>query len=270
MLLFFANSTKSSLTESVTFLFNARLCTEYVNSSVRCERMVIHLYLLTFHLMMDEKELYEKWKRTVEMLKAEGIIKSEKVERAFLKCPRYLFVEDRYKKYAHVDEPLPIPAGQTISAPHMVAIMLEIADLKPGMNVLEVGTGSGWNAALIAEIVKGDVYSIERIPELVEFAKRNLERAGVKNVHVILGDGSKGFPPKSPYDAIIVTAGAPEIPKPLVEQLKPGGKLIIPVGSYHLWQELLEVIKREDGSIKIKNHGGVAFVPLIGEHGWRE
>ncbi|NJE53907.1 protein-L-isoaspartate(D-aspartate) O-methyltransferase [Thermococcus sp. 21S9] len=210
------------------------------------------------------------WRRTVENLVREGIIRSEAVKRAFLKYPRYLFVEDKYRKYAHLDEPLPIPAGQTISAPHMVAIMLELAELKPGMNVLEIGTGSGWNASLIAELVKTDVYTIERIPELVEFARRNLERAGVKNVHVIPGDGTLGFPPKAPYDRIIVTAGAPDIPKPLVEQLKPGGKLIIPVGSYHLWQDLLEVIKLEDGSIKVKNHGGVAFVPLIGEHGWRE
>jgi len=214
--------------------------------------------------------LDELWRRTVENLVREGIIRSEAVRRAFLKYPRYLFVEEKYRKYAHLDEPLPIPAGQTVSAPHMVAIMLELAELKPGMSVLEIGTGSGWNASLISELVKTDVYTVERIPELVEFARRNLERAGVKNVHVIPGDGTLGFPPKAPYDRIIVTAGAPDIPKPLVEQLKPGGKLIIPVGSYHLWQDLLEVIKLEDGSIKVKNHGGVAFVPLIGEHGWRE
>ena len=220
--------------------------------------------------MIDENELRRLWKRTVENLVREGIIKSEAVKRAFLKYPRYLFVEGKYRRYAHLDEPLPIPAGQTISAPHMVAIMLELADLKPGMNVLEVGTGSGWNAALISELVKTDVCTIERIPELVEFARRNLERAGVKNVHVIPGDGSMGFPPKAPYDRIIVTAGAPDIPSPLVEQLKPGGKLIIPVGSYHLWQDLLEVVKLKDGSVKVKNHGGVAFVPLIGEYGWKE
>lgn len=220
---------------------------------------------------MEEDELYRKWMRLVENLEREGIIKSEKVKRAFLRVPRYKFVLERYKEYAHVDEPLPIPAGQTISAPHMVAIMLELAELKEGMNVLEVGAGSGWNAALIYEVVRQDVYTIERIPELAEFAKRNLERAGYKNkVHVIVGDGTKGFPPKAPYDRIIVTAGAPKVPEPLIEQLKVGGKILIPVGSYHLWQELLEVIKiSEDNKIKIKNHGGVAFVPLIGEHGWR-
>ena len=220
---------------------------------------------------MEEDELYRKWMRLVENLEREGIIKSEKVKRAFLRVPRYKFVLERYKEYAHVDEPLPIPAGQTISAPHMVAIMLELAELKEGMNLLEVGTGSGWNAALIYELVRQDVYTIERIPELAEFAKRNLERAGYKNkVHVIVGDGTKGFPPKAPYDRIIVTAGAPKVPEPLIEQLKVGGKILIPVGGYHLWQELLEVIKiSEDNKIKIKNHGGVAFVPLIGEHGWR-
>ncbi|HHI00407.1 MAG TPA: protein-L-isoaspartate(D-aspartate) O-methyltransferase, partial [Thermococcus litoralis] len=144
---------------------------------------------------MEENELYRKWMRLVENLEREGIIKSEKVKRAFLRVPRYKFVPERYKEYAHVDEPLPIPAGQTISAPHMVAIMLELAELEEGMNVLEVGTGSGWNAALIYELVRRDVYTIERIPELAEFAKRNLERAGYKDkVHVLIGDGTRGFP----------------------------------------------------------------------------
>ncbi|WP_148883517.1 protein-L-isoaspartate(D-aspartate) O-methyltransferase [Thermococcus aciditolerans] len=209
------------------------------------------------------------WRRRVASLVEEGIIRSEAVRRAFLRYPRYLFVEKRYQSYAHVDEPLPIPAGQTVSAPHMVAIMLELAELERGMNVLEIGTGSGWNAALIAELVKSDVYTVERIPELVEFARRNLERAGVKNVHVFLGDGTKGFPPKAPYDRMIVTAGAPKVPEPLIEQLKPGGRLIIPVGSHHLWQELYVMTKTEDGEVRKKRWGGVAFVPLMGEHGWR-
>nr|WP_199920124.1 protein-L-isoaspartate(D-aspartate) O-methyltransferase [Thermococcus piezophilus] len=209
------------------------------------------------------------WYHTVEKLKREGIIRSEKVRQAFLKVPRYFFVLPGHSKWAHVDEPLPIPAGQTISAPHMVAIMLELAQLEEGMNVLEIGTGSGWNTALIAEIIKTDVYTVERIPELAEFARKNLEKAGYADkVHIIIGDGTKGFPPKAPYDRIIVTAGAPKVPEPLIEQLKPGGKLIIPVGKYHLWQELYEVTRLEDGSVKTTRHGGVAFVPLIGEHGW--
>ncbi len=210
------------------------------------------------------------WGKTVEALVAEGIIRSDAVRGAFLKWPRYLFVEERYRKYAHVDEPLPIPAEQTISAPHMVAIMLELAELERGMHVLEIGTGSGWNAALISELVKTDVYTVERIPELVEFARKNLKRAGLENVHVFLGDGSKGFPPRAPYDRIIVTAGAPRIPEPLIEQLKPGGRLIIPVGSYHLWQDLYIVDKTLDGKIKKHRWGGVAFVPLVGEYSWNE
>ncbi len=218
---------------------------------------------------MDEEELYLRWVKRVEALERERIIKSIEVKEAFLKVPRYKFVPEKSRRWAHVDEPLPIPAGQTISAPHMVAIMLELAELKKGMNVLEVGTGSGWNAALIAELVGTDVYTIERIPELVKFARKNLKEAGYANiVHVVSGDGTKGFPPKAPYDRIIVTAGAPKIPKPLVEQLRAGGKLLIPVGSYHLWQDLLEIIKLPDGSVKTKNHGSVAFVPLIGEYGW--
>ncbi len=216
---------------------------------------------------MREEELMARWLELVRRLVDEGLIRSEDVRSAFLAYPRFLFVEERYREYAHVDEPLPIPGGQTVSAPHMAAIMLELAGLKRGINVLEVGTGSGWNASLMAHIVGTDVYTIERLPELVDFARRNLERAGVRNVHVILGDGSMGFPPKAPYDRIIVTAGAPEIPKPLVEQLKLGGKLIIPVGRHRIWQELYEVIKTEEG-VSVKKHGGVAFVPLIGHYGW--
>ncbi len=219
---------------------------------------------------MSKASEVERWRKLIQSLEREGILHDKNVKEAMLRIPRYLFVSKDYRDYAHVDEPLPIPAGQTVSAPHMVAIMLQLADLRPGMNVLEIGTGSGWNAALIAELVKSDVYTIERIPELIEFARKNLERAGCSGrVHVVPGDGTKGFPPKAPYDRIIVTAGAPDIPEPLVEQLKPGGKLIIPVGNYHLWQDLLEIIKRPDGSVKVKNHGGVAFVPLIGEYGWR-
>ena len=242
---------------------------ERTNPPINLKSSFTHFLFVS---LMDESDLYRRWMRLVENLEREGIIKSERVKRAFLQVPRYKFVSDRYKEYAHVDEPLPIPAGQTISAPHMVAIMLELAELEDGMNVLEVGAGSGWNAALIYELIKRKVYTIERASDLVEFARKNLERAGYKDkVHVIWGDGTKGFPPNAPYDRIIVTAGAPKVPQPLIEQLKVGGKLLIPVGSYHLWQELLEVIKLdEDNKIKIKNHGGVAFVPLIGDHGWRE
>ncbi len=225
----------------------------------------------------DPKLMERLRRRLVEKLVREGIIRSEKVKRAMLKVPRELFVPEHLCELAYEDTPLPIGFGQTISAPHMVALMLEEAELDEGMKVLEVGTGSGYNAALIAEIVApegskrpGHVYSIERIPELAERARLNLERAGYGDrVTVIVGDGSKGYEPAAPYDRIIVTAAAPDIPEPLVKQLKPGGILLIPVGSRYS-QELLKVVKRPDGSIVVKRVTPCIFVPLVGEFGWRE
>ncbi len=216
-------------------------------------------------------------KKLVKKLEEEGIIRSDKVKRAMLKVPRELFVPEQLCELAYEDTPLPIGFGQTISAPHMVALMLEEAELDEGMKVLEVGTGSGYNAALIAEIVAprgsknpGHVYTIERIPELAERAKKNLERAGYSDrVTVIVGDGSKGYPPAAPYDRIIVTAAAPQVPEPLVHQLKPGGILLIPVGDRYS-QTLYKVVKLPDGKIKMKKVTPCIFVPLIGEYGWRE
>ncbi len=224
---------------------------------------------------MKDFELLRR--RLVEKLVREGIIRSEKVKRAMLKVPRELFVPEHLKELAYEDTPLPIGYGQTISAPHMVAIMLEEAELDEGMKVLEVGTGSGYNAALIAEIVApqgsrnpGHVYTIERIPELAEFAKKNLERAGYADrVTVIVGDGSKGYEPAAPYDRIIVTAAAPDIPRPLIEQLKPNGILLIPVGDR--WEQVLyKVVKRPDGKLDVRKVTSCVFVPLVGEYGWRE
>ncbi len=225
---------------------------------------------------MDFEELR---RRLVEKLKREGYIVSRDVERAMLRVPRELFVPEELRHLAYEDTPLPIGYGQTISAPHMVALMTELAELRPGMKVLEVGTGSGYHAAVIAEVVApsdmprdrwGHVYTVERIPELAERARRNLERAGYADrVTVIVGDGSKGYPPAAPYDRIIVTAAAPDIPPPLVEQLKPGGKMVIPIGDRYM-QYLYVVEKRPDGSIKARPVTPCLFVPLIGEYGWRE
>ena len=218
-------------------------------------------------------------RRLVEKLKREGYIVSERVEKAMLRVPRELFVPEELRHLAYEDTPLPIGHGQTISAPHMVAMMTELAELEPGMKVLEVGTGSGYHAAVIAEVVApsdmprerwGHVYTIERIPELAERARRNLERAGYADrVTVIVGDGSKGYPPAAPYDRIIVTAAAPDIPPPLVEQLKPGGRMVIPIGDRYL-QYLYVVEKLGDGRIRSRPVTPCLFVPLIGEYGWRE
>ncbi len=193
---------------------------------------------------------------------------SDRVVEAMGKVPRELFVPDGIRHMAYEDHPLPIGEGQTISAPHMVAIMCDVLDLGEGMAVLDVGTGSGYHAAVMADLVgpEGHVYSIERVPELVVFARRNLREAGIENVTVVEGDGSVGLPDHAPYDRINVAATAPKVPEPLKEQLKVGGKLVVPVGT--CYQELVLVIRTEEG-FELEHHGGVVFVPLIGDYGFK-
>jgi len=203
----------------------------------------------------------------VEYLKREGRIYSKKVEGAFLNIPREYFIPEELKTEAYIDTPLSIGYGQTISAPHMVAIMVEALDLKPGQRVLEIGSGSGYHAAIVAYLVapNGHVFSVERLSELAEFAKRNLEKAGIDNVTVETGDGSQGLEKYAPYDRIYVTCAAPDIPIPLIEQLKDPGKLLIPVG--RIYSDLYLVEKKKNKIYK-KNLGGCAFVPMIGKHGY--
>jgi len=206
----------------------------------------------------------------VESLVEEGVIRSKIVKEAMLKVPREEFVPIHLRHYAYEDTPLPIGYGQTISAPHMVALMCEEAQLAPGMRVLEIGTGSGYHAAVIAEIVgpKGAVYSIERLAELSSFARRNLARTGyLDRVTLIIGDGSMGYPPAAPYDRIIVTAAAPEVPPPLIDQLARNGIMVIPVGD-RFNQILYVVRKKSDGSLEYRTVTPCLFVPLIGRHGW--
>lgn len=215
----------------------------------------------------------EERKRLVKGLKREGILKSQEVIEAFLKVPRELFVWPGMEAEAYWDTPLPLGnTGQTISAPHMVAIMLEELKVKRGMKVLEIGTGSGYNAALLAELVgqKGEVVTIERIPELVEFARKNIERAGYSSrVRIIQGDGTLGYPSRSTnpiYDRIIVTAAAPKAPKYLMYQLKDDGIFLAPIGPPG-YQELTRITKRK-GQIREERLGGCVFVPLVGEDGY--
>ncbi len=206
-------------------------------------------------------------KKLVEKLKIEEHIKTKAVEKAFLEIPRELFVPEKLKDYAYVDTPLEIGNGQTISAPHMVAIMCEALDLKKGQKILEIGAGSGYHAAIVSKLIgdKGHLYTIERFPSLADNAKKNLERADIKNVTVELGDGSEGLPKYAPYDSIYVTCASPCIPPPLVEQLKDTGKLLIPVGQFISKLELLE---KKNKKIIAKDLGGCAFVPLVGKHGY--
>lgn len=193
---------------------------------------------------------------------------SERVVEAMSRVPRELFVPEELRPMAYEDRPLPIGHGQTISAPHMVAMMCDLLDLREGMKVLEVGGGCGYHAAVMAELVgpSGHVYSVERIPELVEMARRNLERARYRNVSMILGDGTLGYSEQAPYDRISVAASAPDIPEPLKEQLRPGGRMVIPVGTYS--QDLLIVTKNHE--IRVERAMGVIFVPLIGKYGFKD
>jgi len=209
----------------------------------------------------------EESERLVKTLKIEGRIKTEIVEKAFLETPREVFIPDSLKNYAYADTPLEIGKGQTISAPHMVAIMCEALDIKKGQVILEIGAGSGYHAAIVSKMVgkKGHVYTIERFSSLAEKAKKNLENIGITNVTVEIGDGSEGLPKYAPYDCIYVTCASPKILHPLLEQLKDPGKLLIPVGRMICKLELVE--KKRD-KITAKDLGGCAFVPLVGKHGY--
>lgn len=217
--------------------------------------------------MIDER------KEMVRRLSEGGYIKSENVRKAMEEVPREKFIPESNKHYAYVDRPLPIGEGQTISAPHMVAMICEILELEEGMNVLEIGAGFGYNAAVVAKILgeKGHLYSIERIESLAQIAKDNLKRIGLEdNVTVILGDGTKGYPEKGPYDRIYGTASAPSVPEPLKEQLKVGGIMLVPVGEQHYFQDLVYIKRKSEDEYSKKSISGVAFVPMIGEHGWPE
>jgi protein-L-isoaspartate(D-aspartate) O-methyltransferase len=175
--------------------------------------------------------------------------------------PRHEFVPETYRNSAYADTPLPIGLDQTISQPYIVALMTELVEPKPEHRILEVGTGSGYQAAVIGRIVK-EVYSIEIIPQLAQSASERLKRLGYANIAVREGDGYQGWPDRAPFDGILVTAGATDVPKPLIDQLKPGGRMIIPVGATSGSQVLKVIEKRADGSIRTEEVIPVRFVPL--------
>ncbi|HOK79558.1 MAG TPA: protein-L-isoaspartate(D-aspartate) O-methyltransferase [bacterium] len=214
---------------------------------------------------MEENLDYERLRKLMveHQIRARGI-RNERVLSAFLKVPREQFVLEQFRSSAYDDCPLPIDYGQTISQPYMVAIMTELAEPEKNDRVLEIGTGSGYQTAILCEL-GCNVFSIERIPELAERAKKTLAKLGYQ-AHIIVGDGTLGLKEFAPYKIIIVTAGAPDIPKSLIEQLDEGGRIIIPVGTLYS-QDLIRVIKKKGKLIK-ENHGGCQFVPLKGKEGW--
>ncbi len=194
-------------------------------------------------------------------------IRDKRVLKAMLKVPRHLFVDEPLQYKAYDDMALPIGNGQTISQPYMVAVMTELLELKGNERVLEVGTGSGYQAAILAELA-AEVYSIERMGSLALRARERLRRLGYDNVHVITGDGTAGLPEKAPFDRIIITAGTPQVPGPLKEQLADNGILVAPVGA-RFSQQLIR-LRKEKGKITEEYHTPCVFVPLVGEYGWKE
>ena len=212
----------------------------------------------------DEQVFAQRRERMViETIERRGIT-DEDVLNAMHAVPRHLFVPESEQDYAYGDYPLPIGYGQTISQPYIVALMTELLGLKEGDKVLEVGTGSGYQAAILGEIPGIEVYTIEIIPELAESARERLEGLDYSHIHCREADGYYGWQEEEPFDAIIVTAAPDHIPQPLVDQLAVGGRMVIPVGPPGSYQTLWKLVKQSDGEVANYNMGGVAFVPLTG------
>jgi protein-L-isoaspartate(D-aspartate) O-methyltransferase len=214
-------------------------------------------------MVIEENEIL------IDRIRKSGYLKSKSVEEAIRSMPRHLFLPDSMRDLAYLDAPLALGYRQTISQPTTVIAMTEALEVRRGQKVLEIGTGSGWQASILSYLVgnDGSVFSLEIVKELAEFARENLKKAGISNVKVLLRDGSLGMEEEAPFDRIIVTAASPEIPGPLIEQLKVGGIMVIPIGSLY-FQEMIVARKTEKG-IKKRSIGDFNFVPLLGRHGFK-
>ncbi|HEY4070731.1 MAG TPA: protein-L-isoaspartate(D-aspartate) O-methyltransferase, partial [Sphingomicrobium sp.] len=201
-------------------------------------------------------------------LRRRGIVE-QRILDAFLAVPREAFVSQQYQHLAYGDHPLPIEAGQTISQPYIVALMIQAAGIEGGDKVLEVGAGSGYAAAVIGQIA-GRVIAIERQHELVEVGRERIEDLSYGNVEIVEGDGTRGWPEEAPFDAILAAASGTHVPKTLLDQLADDGCIVMPVGEPGWVQQLIKATKRADGSVEQQNLGEVRFVPLIGEEGWKD
>jgi protein-L-isoaspartate(D-aspartate) O-methyltransferase len=194
-------------------------------------------------------------------------VRDQEVLEAMRRVPRHVFVPSDAKAYAYVDSPLSIGEGQTISQPYIVAAMTELLGLTGTERVLEIGTGSGYQTAVLAELAS-KVFSLERIPTLAKEAEHRLQQLGYHNIHILTGDGTLGCQEFAPYDCILVTAGAPKVPDLLLDQLADGGRLVIPVGSR--FSQVLQLWHRKQGKLESEDVMGVVFVPLIGQQGWKD
>lgn len=215
--------------------------------------------------MKDAEEIVLRNKMAEEQLIPRGIV-DERLLGVFRRVPRHIFVPNVRLADAYGDFPLSVGGGQTISQPYIVALMTQLLNLKANEKILEIGTGSGYQTSILADLTK-EVYSVERIAVLAETARSRLGELGYKNVRIRVGDGTEGWDEFAPYDGIIVTAGAPAIPAPLVEQLAEGGRMVIPVGD--TFSQMLKVVKRSAGEVITEDISGCMFVPLIGKYGWR-
>lgn len=217
------------------------------------------IFLFFFLLPQTDPYKIRREQMVKNQIEARGITDPE-IIRAMKKVPRHLLVPEDQREYAYEDRPLPIGEGQTISQPYIVAYMTDLISPKKYMKVLEIGTGSGYQAAVLAEIVK-EVYTIEILENLGIRAKKDLDKLGYTNIHSRIGDGYQGWPEQYPFDAIIVTAAAEKVPQPLIDQLREGGSMVIPVGESGKVQDLL-LIRKIKGQIKTTNLGPVRFVPF--------
>jgi protein-L-isoaspartate(D-aspartate) O-methyltransferase len=215
--------------------------------------------------MMDEYQIPRE--RMIALLREHYKIRDAAVLRAMSEVPRHLFVPDALKSQAYKDNALPIASKQTISQPFIVARMTELLELNSQSKVLEIGAGSGYQTAILSRIA-GQIYAVERVSILVREAQEKFQRFNIKNVTLACADGSLGWQAHAPFDAILVAAGSPTIPQPLLNQLKIGGRLVLPVGADQKTQKLIRVTRAER-NFTTEDFGACAFVPLIGEHGWQ-
>jgi protein-L-isoaspartate(D-aspartate) O-methyltransferase len=214
--------------------------------------------------MTEDNYAAERQQMVDKQIAARGVA-DPRVLAAMAKVPRHRFIPSHLRDQAYGDYPLPIGEDQTISQPYIVALMTEMLELQDTDKVLEIGTGSGYQAAILGELA-ARVFTIDRVATLLVKAERILDSLGYTNIKTKVGDGTLGWPEEAPFDAIIVTAGAPKVPRPLTEQLALGGRLVIPVGDQ--WSQTLTCVRKTRDGLKYEYHGGCRFVRLIGEHGW--